>query len=170
MPLTNKSPLWFAVSTRSRFEKKVLKALEEKGIDAWLPLQKKMKQWSDRRKIVEEPLLRCYIFVRITADEYLNVLNTKGVVRFITFSGKAVPIPEEQISTLKKLVATKVEMDVTQEKLEVGDKVRVATGPLFGLTGHLVDYRGRQKVMMQIEQTGHTLLITIPRSFLEPVE
>lgn len=167
MSLTNKEPLWFAVSTRSRFEKKALRILLEKGIEAWLPLQKKMKQWSDRRKLVEEPLLRCYIFVRIADDEYLDVLNTNGIVRFITFQGKAVPIPEEQIGTLKKLIDTEAEMDVTQERLEVGDEVKVVTGPLFGLTGYLVDYRGKQKVMMRIEQTGHTLLISIPRSFLE---
>ncbi len=167
MPLANKDPLWFAVSTRSRFEKKTLRLLQEKGIEAWIPLQKKMKQWSDRRKLVEEPLLRCYIFVNITSDEYLDVLSTKGVVRFITFEGKAIPIPEEQINILKKLIDTESEMDVTQERLEVGNEVKVVTGPLFGMTGHLVDYRGRQRVMMRIEQTGHTLLITIPRSFLE---
>lgn len=167
MPLTNKEPLWFAVSTRSRFEKKTLRLLQEKGIEGWVPLQKKMKQWSDRRKLVEEPLLRCYIFVRITSDEYLDVLNTTGIVRFITFQGKAVPIPQKQIDTLKNLIDTEAEMDVTQERLEIGDEVKVVKGPLLGITGNLVDYRGRQKVMMRLEQTGHTLLITIPRSFLE---
>ncbi len=167
MAVTNKKPLWFAAYTKSRAEKKTLKALQEQNIEAWLPLQKKMKQWSDRRKLVEEPLIKSYIFVKITREEYLKVLNTKGVVSFIIFEGKAVPIPEDQIYILKKLVDTDAEMDVTQEKLEIGDEVKVVTGPLFGLVGHLVNYRGKQKVMMQIEQTGHTILITIPRSYLE---
>jgi transcriptional antiterminator RfaH len=160
---------WYAAYTNSRAEKKVLKELQQQGIEAYLPIQKKLRQWSDRRKWVEEPLIRCYIFVRIDKKNYYQVLNTRGVVRYITFEGKAVPIPDKQIDVLKKLVATEADVEVTAENLSPGDKVRVVSGPLHGLEGDMVDYRGNHRVMVRIDHIGQQLLVSIPAGFLETV-
>jgi transcriptional antiterminator RfaH len=161
---------WYAAYTNSRAEKKVLKELLHQGIEAYLPLQKKLRQWSDRRKWVEEPLIRCYIFVHIDKKDYYQVLNTRGVVRYITFEGKAVPIPENQIDVLRKLVATEADIEVTTEKLSPGDKVRVVSGPMHGLEGALVDYRGNHRVMVRIDHIGQQLLVSIPAGFLETID
>jgi transcriptional antiterminator RfaH len=158
---------WYAAYTNSRAEKKVLKELQKQGIDAYLPLQKKLRQWSDRRKWVEEPLIRCYIFVRIDINNYYQVLNTHGVVRYITFEGKAVPIPENQIEVLRKLVANEADVEVTTENFTAGDKVKVVSGPMHGLEGELVDFRGNRRVMIRIDHIGQQLLVSIPAGFLE---
>ncbi len=142
--------------------------MQEQGIEAYLPLQKKLRQWSDRRKWVEEPLLRCYIFVRINKSDYFRVLNTRGVVRYLTFEGRAVPIPENQIDVLKKIVATEADVEVTSDRFEPGDKVSVVSGPLHGLEGEMVDYRGNRRVMVRFDQLGQHLLVSIPAGFLEP--
>ncbi len=160
---------WFAVYTRSRAEKRALKELKEQGIEVYLPLQRKLRQWSDRRKWVEEPLIRCYIFVKIDNRDYYNVLNTQGVVCFITFEGKAVPVPENQIDILRKVVATETDVEVTADKFEPGDSVRIVSGPMIGLEGELVDYRGKRRVMIRIETIGQQLIVSIPAGFLEPV-
>ncbi len=159
--------LWYAAYTKSRAEKKVLQELQQMGIETYLPLQKRLKQWSDRRKWVEEPLLRCYIFVYIDMSDYFRVLNTRGVVRYITFEGKAVPIPEKQIDVLRKIVATEADVEVTVESFHPGDKVRVVSGPLHGLEGELVDFRGNRRVMVRFEQLGQHLLVSVPAGFLE---
>ena len=158
---------WYAAYTNSRAEKKVLKELKQQGIEAYLPLQKRLKQWSDRRKWIEEPLIRCYIFVKIDKRDYYRVLNTLGVVRYITFEGTAVPIPEDQIDVLRKIVATEADVEVTSEKFAPGDKVKVVSGPMHGLEGELVDFRGNRRVMIKIEHIGQQLLVSIPAGFLE---
>ncbi len=167
--MIRKEAKWFAACTNSRAEKKVLAELQKQGIEAYLPLQKKLKQWSDRRKWVEEPLLRCYIFVRINMCDYYRVLNTFGVVRYITFEGKAVSIPENQIDVLRKLVATEADVEVTADKFAPGDQVRVVSGPLHGLEGEMVDYRGNRRVMVRIDHIGQQLLVSVPAGFLEQV-
>ena len=163
----SRNPKWYAAYTNSRAEKKVLEELRKQGIDAYLPLQKKLKQWSDRRKWVEEPLIRCYIFVNIGLKDYYRVLNTRGVVRYVTFEGRAVPIPENQIDVLRKLVATEADVEVTSASFAPGDKVQVVTGPLHGLVGELVDFRGNRRVMVRIDHIGQQLLVSIPAGFLE---
>jgi transcriptional antiterminator RfaH len=161
---------WYAAYTRSRAEKKVLEELQRQGIDAYLPLQKKLKKWSDRRKWVEEPLLRCYIFVNIDMTDYFKVLNTRGIVSYITFEGKAVPIPDNQIEVLRKIVATEADVEVTADNFTPGDKVRVVSGPMHGLEGELVNFRGNRRVMVRIDHIGQQLLISIPAGFLEQVK
>lgn len=162
-------PKWYAAYTKPRNEKKVFQLLSVKGIHAYVPLQKRLKQWSDRRKWVEEPLLNSYVFVHIPRSQYYDVLNTPGVVRYVTFEGKAVPIPEDQIEVLRRLVASESEIEVSAEKFREGDKVEVRTGPLFGLSGELVEFRGKRLVLMRIDQIGQSLLVNIPLAFLEPV-
>jgi len=71
---------WYAVYTKSRTEKKLTGRLNEKGIESYLPLRKTLKQWSDRKKIVEEPLISSYVFVNIQNSRYYDVLNTQGAV------------------------------------------------------------------------------------------
>lgn len=158
---------WYAAYTKSRAEKKVLQELQEQGIEAYLPLQKRLKQWSDRRKWVEEPLLRCYIFVKIDMHDYYRVLNNNGVVRYITFEGKAVPIPEKQIDVLRKVVATEADIEVTSDRFDPGDKVKVVGGPLLGLEGEMVDYRGSRRVLVRFDHLGQHILVSIPAGFLE---
>ncbi|MGF1585721.1 MAG: UpxY family transcription antiterminator [Bacteroidales bacterium] len=160
---------WYAAYTNSRAEKKVLKELQKQGIEAYLPLQKKLRQWSDRRKWVEEPLIRCYIFVRIDIGNYYQVLNTNGIVRYISFEGKAVPIPENQIEVLRKLVANEADVEVTTENFTPGDRVKVVSGPMHGLEGELVDFRGNRRVMIRIDHIGQQLLVSIPAGFLEVI-
>ena len=165
--IRNGAAKWYAAYTNSRAEKKVLAELQEQGIEAYLPLQKRLKQWSDRRKWVEEPLLSCYIFVRITMSDYYRVLNTRGLVRYITFEGKAVPIPDNQIDILRKIVATEADLEVTVENLTPGARVKVVSGPMHGLEGELVDFRGNRRVMVRIDHIGQQILISIPAGFLE---
>ena len=77
---------WYPVYTHARAEKKAHEALLKKGIETYLPLNRQLKQWSDRKKWVEEPFIKSYLFVNISDQEQMEVLMTKGVARFIYFS------------------------------------------------------------------------------------
>lgn len=145
--------------------------LAEVNIEVYLPIIKRLKQWSDRKKMVEEPLFRSYLFVHINHKQYLSVLSSAGVVRFITFEGKPVPIPTVQIEAIKKFLE---EDSITQQALEekiftLGQNVTINRGSLQGLTGKLVQFKGRKRVLVEIESIGHSVLITVPRNKLDTI-
>ncbi len=126
---------WYAIYVRSRHEKCVYDELQQKDIESSLPLMKVTRQWSDRKKKVEVPLFRGYVFVKIDiADGKLPVLTTTGVVKFVTFCNKTVSIPEEQMFWLQRMMDS--ELLLTQEHdFPVGAEVDVMFGPLKGLRG-----------------------------------
>ena len=158
--------IWYAVYVKSRSEKKVALEFEIDGVSFYLPLVKKLKQWSDRKKWVEEPLFRSYIFVHIEQKQYYPVLQTQNVVKFVSFEGKAVPIRKEQIEAVKYFLNEKDPENIDEQVWEEGQKVEVISGSLSGLQGELIEVRGKKKVKVEIEVVGKTLVIQIPKSKL----
>ena len=160
---------WYAIYTNPRSEKAAHRALLEKGINVYLPLVKTLRQWSDRKKKVEEPLFRSYLFVSITKAEYFKVLNTPGVVRYITFEGRAVPIPQNQIDAIKYFLETEITDEEGLTGFEPGTLVEITRGTLMGLQGKLVEERGKHRVKVVIEAIGKSISITIPKGQLKEV-
>ena len=163
---------WHALYVKSRAEKKVLSQLEDNGFKAYLPLITQVKQWSDRRKKVEEPLFKSYVFVFSNEKEYIPILNLYGVVRFVSFERQAVVVPENQILAIKKFVsdyendkAFKIQND---EDLKVGQMVRIINGPMKGLKGRLETIRNKRHLVVYIEVVGQYLPVHIPRAKVEP--
>ena len=164
---------WHALYVRSRCEKKVLSQLEDMGIQAYLPIISTVKQWSDRRKKVEEPLFRSYVFVFSNEKEYIPILNVYGVVRFITFEHKAVVVPENQILAIKRFVedyehGEEFKMQ-NKEDLKVGQMVRIITGPMKGLVGRLDTIENKRHLIVFIEAVGQYIPVHIMRAKVEPV-
>src|SRR5512139_711107 len=116
---------WYAIYTRPHHEKKIADKLHQNHIEAYLPLRTTLKQWSDRKKKVSVPLFSCYLFVRIKPVEYFRVLNVPGVVRYVTFEGKAVPIPDAQILLIKNLLEYELETPEDRVPMHSGDLVEV---------------------------------------------
>lgn len=157
---------WYAVYVKSRFEKKTFQLLEERHIEAYLPLISRLKQWSDRKKMVEEPLFKSYLFVHTDLKNYFDILNTPGVVRFVCFEGKPVPVPDNQLVAVKEFVGENdKEEDLTDlVDLHEGQMVEIVYGQMKGLVGRLVEIRGKQRLVVNIEAVGHSLPISISRS------
>lgn len=158
--------VWHALYTRPRWEKKVLKYLQEEGIEAFLPLRKTLKQWSDRKKWVEEPLFRSYIFVHIQPAEYYKALNTAGAVRYVVFEGRAAVIPDRQIQMVKDLLAIKAEMEVTDETLLPGERVVIRYGPLKDIEGEMVEFRSKSVIALRIDHISGTILVSLPANYV----
>lgn len=151
---------WYAVYVRSRSEKKVLADLAATGIEAYLPLQRKLRQWSDRKKWVEMPLISGYVFVHIAKSDYEKVLKCDFAVCYVHFEGKAAIIRDEDIDLLKRMLGqSELELEATTEKLQPGQMVEVISGPLCGTIGELVEYRGKNRVALRIPPLGYTVLI-----------
>ena len=146
---------WHAIYTRSRAEKKLYQELCSRNIECYLPLKKELRQWSDRTKWVEEPLIRSYLFVKVSEREYYNVVNSRYSVGYVTFGGKAVPIPEEQIKALRIFLNDENrKVDLSYENLEKGETVVVLGGPLKGVEGEFIQIRGKNRIVIRFESLG----------------
>lgn len=171
MTVDKDSKKWFAIYVKSRNEKKVSKTLNDIGIESFLPLITKIKQWSDRRKKVEEPLFNSYLFVNIPLSDYYKVLNVNGVVKFICFEKKPVEVPENQIEAIKKYICDTDIHDVDYESINFkeGELVRIKSGQMKDLTGRFVEIKGKHRIMIEIEVVGQYLPINIARSNVERI-
>ena len=163
---------WYALYVKSRAEKKVLTQLEEQGVEAFLPLVTRLKQWSDRKKKVEEPLFRSYVFVHSTEKEHYPILNVYGVVRFVTFEHKAVVVPDNQIIAIKRYIDDfkEEENNLKDIELKEGQMVRIIAGPLMGLIGRLRSVKNKKYLIVYIEAVGQYISVNIPRTKVEPIE
>jgi transcription antitermination factor NusG len=158
---------WYAVYTKSRQEKALEQRLTETGIEAYVPIQKVVRQWSDRKKLVEVPLIRSYCFVKIHMTRYYDVLNTPGAVRYIWFSGKPAAIPDRQIDILKVITGANIPVDVIPSGFKPGARVRITAGPMTGIEGELIRLAGKNKVVIRIEHLNQAIALTISPMILE---
>ncbi len=130
---------WYVLHVRSRHEIVTDDELRKKGIKTYLPLARKLRQWKDRRKLVDFPLFPGYLFVNIrpASPDHFKVLKTKGAVAFITSAmGTPVPVPPEEIDSLRLLVESGEELDV-YPSLKEGAGVKIVKGFLKGAEGIL---------------------------------
>jgi transcription antitermination factor NusG len=165
--ITENKKYWYAVYTRSRYEKKLYNELIKLEIEAFLPVHKTLRQWSDRKKVVEVPLFTSYVFVHIDRTEYDTVLQTHGAVRYVGFEGKAVTIPQQQIDNLKLLVNSEYEIENSSRNYFVGQKVEVKMGTLKGLSGELIQKGPQNRVLIRIDHLDQNLLVNIPLNYLQ---
>ncbi len=161
---------WYAIYTRSRFEKRTHGLLHERGVEVYLPLVDSWRVWSDRRKKVQVPLLSSYLFVNTdTADQnaYYEILNTPGVVRFIGFEGKPVSVPDHQIESLKRLAKEGIAMEAMAETPPPGTPVSIVAGPLKGLQGEVIHSSKGKQVVIRIDVLDKCISVNIPLSQLD---
>ena len=161
---------WYAVYVRSRQEKKVHQFLLEKGVESSLPLIKTTRKWSDRKKKVEIPLFRGYVFVRIDiGKDKLNILKTDGVVKFIGIKKKPSRIPNEEIHWMHMMLG---KSDTIQNEKEspVGNKVRVIAGLFKGVEGVVLRTGNRSRLVFIIESIMHAVSVEISPNLLEKIK
>ena len=166
-PMTTSEKKWYAVYTNPRAEKKTAEKLLEKGIEVYLPLQTTIKQWSDRKKKVEEPLFKSYLFVCVNFEaERISVLETPGVVKFVRIGGEVPAIRKVIIDAIKLSLANFSDIEITNQDLQINQEVQVIAGPLRGYKGKIIEQHGNQYFAVQIEELGIHMLLKIPATHL----
>ncbi len=162
---------WFALYTKPRWEKKVHERLLREGIDSWCPVQKIKKQWSDRKKIVEEPLFRSYVFVKIDyITERLAVLMVDGVLNFVHYLKKPAIIKNEEIENIQCYLNEKdavIEMREL-EGFKADTKVKITQGVFMDKEGTILR-EGKKKVYVQLESIGQLMVVEFSVAHLEAV-
>jgi transcription termination/antitermination protein NusG len=163
-------PKWYALYTRSRFEKKMLGELTDRRIEVFLPMREVLSRWKDRKKRIWMPLFPGYIFLNHidTPENRFRILNMPGAVRFVGFEGHANAIPEEQILSVRKFLETNIAVD-PYPYVQVGSRVEVIAGPLKGIRGLLVEKRGRFRFVIQVDLIRQAVSVEIDASDVRPV-
>ena len=160
---------WYALYTRSRHEKTINQQLLDRGIESYLPLRKVLRQWSDRKKWVEEPLFRCYVFIHVDEKNRLRALQTYGVVRVVSFNGKPAVVRDEEIENIRR-VLREVETVEPCSMVYVGDIVEITRGPLCGLRGRLVQVRSEHRLVVTIDSIHQALRFNVALTDVKVVE
>lgn len=168
MHIPENESYWYAVYTKPRWEKKVARILTERGIEHYCPVQKVVKQWSDRKKVVLEPVFKSYLFLHISEDKKWEMKRIDGILNYVYWLGKPARIPEMQIRTVQKFLGEFSDVQVEQYDLRTTDLVRVGEGVLMNYEGMVMEVSGN-KAKVRIESMGLVLTATFDKSKLEPI-
>ena len=167
MDKNDKSIDWIAIYTKPRHEKTVALELEKKGFEVYLPLLRVRKKWSDRKKWVEFPLFKSYLFVKTTNYNTQSLINTPGLVRVVRFGKKIAIIKESSINSIK-LMLNGGYNPISTDYFIKGDAVSVRSGPLKGIIGEVARIDSNNRLIVRIDAIKHSISIDIERKFLKP--
>jgi transcription antitermination factor NusG len=164
MEQTNVQPAikqWHVIYTKSKWEKKVDDLLLQRGFESWCPVQKQERQWSDRKKIIEAPLFRSYVFVKASKEDYSKILSTIGVVNFLYFERKPAIIRDVEIEEIKKylgLSTTASIQIVDLANLPAQTKVSINQGLFMGQRGEIVK-AGKKNVFVRLDSINMMMIV-----------
>ena len=147
------SKSWYVLYTKPRHEKKLAERLRSEGWTVYCPLKKTTKQWSDRKKIVEEALFPSFIFIQCEESQRDQVFSHASAVRYLYWLRKPAVVREDEIQSIKQWMGEVNHEDITIESIPLGSRVRLSGGPLMGETGTVKELRGAQ-VTIVLEQLG----------------
>ncbi|MBN2417082.1 UpxY family transcription antiterminator [bacterium] len=151
---------WYALYTKPRHEKKVDLQLREKGLTSYLPLRTVQKRWSDRKKWVDEPLFRSYVFVRADSRERYDAVQSYGALRVVGFKGVPIVVPDEEIDRIRRILR-EVENVEPADYFTAGDPVEIVQGPLSGMRGVLEEVRNDHRLVVRIESVRQALKFSV---------
>ena len=168
MPELGDCSAWFALTVKPRHEKAAAQNLRVKGLETMLPVYLARHQWSDRVKTVELPLFPGYVLCQLRREERLKALTTPSVTSIVGFAGVPVPIPEQEISAIRRMVESRLPIQ-PWPYLRPGEQVRIESGALAGVQGTLVREKSDFRVVVNIELLQRSVAVEVDRATLSPV-
>lgn len=157
---------WFALYTRPRWEKKVAENLTRSKIENYCPINKVVRQWSDRKKIVQEPLFTSYVFVHASEKEHQQLRQVCGVVNLVYWLGKPAVIADHEIDTIKRFLSEHSNVLLQKTPINVSDRVKVLSGPLMSYEGQVLSVKNRTAKIM-LPSLGYMMYVEVDTANVE---
>jgi transcription antitermination factor NusG len=157
---------WYVVYTKPRWEKKVALLLSKKGIENYCPLNKVIRQWSDRKKTIEEPLFSGYVFLKTTAADKWRIKEVDGILNYVHWLGKPAIIPETEIETIKRFLNEHQTVQISTTHFQPNDRVNILSGAFIDTQAKVIVQKGKQ-VILEIPSLQLTLTAQLPYTSLE---
>jgi transcription antitermination factor NusG len=158
---------WYAVYTCANHEKGVMRQLERRSVESFLPLYESVRRWKDRRMRLQLPLFPGYVFVRLALRDRLKVLEIPSVVRLVGFDGHPTPLPVEEIETIRTCITRRQSL-VPNRYVRRGQRVRLLSGPLEGLTGVVVRQKNLTRFVISLELLMRSVAVEIDSADFDP--
>jgi len=163
--------VWYALYTKPRWEKKVATDLSEAGYKVFLPLISTIRQWSDRKKKVQIPLINSYVFVQGDEKELYALLKYNGVVGILKYLKKPAIVRGYEIENLKIICQhPDIISDEKITNIEKGDPVQITNGPMMGLYGECVTIKGKHRLIVSVKNLGLEFVLDVPLTYIEPLK
>ena len=134
---------WYAIYTRARWERKVAELLSKNSVENYCPLNKVVRQWSDRKKVVEEPLFKSYVFVRIDSKQQTLVRQVEGVVNFVYWLGRPAIIRDTEIDLIKRFLNEHTNVRLEKTSVCINDRIRIVNGPFMEQEARVISVNNR---------------------------
>ena len=162
---------WMVLYTKPRAEKRAFEILDHQHYHVYLPCTTVLKQWSDRKKKVSEPVFKSYLFINCTDNEINKAIQCPHIIGIVKFEGKPAIVREEEIDAISRIVAEDTEVTVVnnREFLTTGQQVRIVSGNLKGLSGTITEFRSIRKLAIAIDSLGCNLLVEIAAHYVESI-
>lgn len=155
---------WYVLYTRPRAEKKLAQELAEDGIEAYCPTQVEVRQWSDRKKKIETPILPSMILVHIDTKEKDKVFYRKNAVRYLYWLGKPAQVTSEEVESLRSIVEDSQFDSQGLEKLTPGEKLDMTALGFENIEG-TVKFVNTNECWIVLENSG--FIVKFKKSSLE---
>ncbi len=165
--LTDPIEKWFVVYTKTLAEKKVAERLRLMGIEVYLPLYTTVRQWSDRKKKLEKPLINSVVFVRCAEPDLQKLYMVPSVAGVLRHNGKAAVVQHHEIQNLRILLQEVGAQELEPINLEAGTPIEVTRGPFKGIIGTAVQVLNTLRVIIEIKQLGVAFSVNVPKSFVK---
>ena len=159
---------WYAAYVWANHEKRVLEQLERRSVEAFLPVYESLRRWKDRRVSLAVPLFPGYVFVHMALRDRLELMGISSVVCLVGCSGRATPLPDVEIETLKKGLAAGVHGE-PHPYLTEGRRVKLKSGPLVGMQGVLLRRKGNYRLVISIELIQRSVVVDADTADVEPL-
>ena len=159
---------WFALQVRGRYEDTIATNLAGKGYECFHPVHKCRRRWSDRFKEVEQPLFPGYIFCRLNVIYRLPILTTPGVISIVGVAKIPVPVDETEIAAIRLAVNSGLPSG-PWPFLQIGRKVRIDYGPLCGLEGILIDFKGATRLILSVTLLQRSVAVELENAWVTPL-
>jgi transcriptional antiterminator RfaH len=159
---------WYLIYTKPRHERRVADQLMEKQINVFVPTMARVRQWSDRKKVMQEPMFPSYVFVFLRdLKMHYHSQGTFGFLKYVRFGKDVAMVPEKVIDNLKMLTNGQPEVEVTENHIHAGQKVVVQKGPLTGLEGEVLKHNGKHKILVRVSLLMRNVLVDISPEHLQ---
>jgi transcriptional antiterminator RfaH len=166
--LMNKSTIyWHVIYTRPKQERKIANELFKKQITYFLPVINTVRQWHDRKKVIQTPLFPSYIFVCLKDKlEFFNSESITGVCSFVKFGKLHAKVDQSTIDQISLVVNSDMQTDISCDYYKPGEKLFIKDGPLNGLSCELINKNGKDKYLVRVDLLNRNLLIDVESSNL----
>ena len=162
------APQWFAAYTLPNHEKRVARQFTERAIPHYLPLYESLRRWKDRKMRLEMPLFPGYIFVRMSLQHRLRIVQVPSVTRLVGFGGEPAAIPENELMAIRTCLDRHCKME-PHRLLQAGQRVRILRGPLIGIEGTLLRRKGISRLVLSIGLIMRAVAIEVSIADVEPI-